>query len=79
MVKNCLIVFEMPGKISFLNQTEDIENLSFIKKPKILVVMELEFFLKNNPGQFLKSRFIGKKKTHLLAVAQAGLIFHLFW
>jgi hypothetical protein len=52
----------MPGKISFLNQTEDIENLSFIKKPKIVVVMELEIFLKNNPGQFLKSRFIGKKK-----------------
>ena len=78
MVKNCLIVFEMSAKISFLNQTEDLENLSFIKKPKILVVRKRKFFFKNNPGQFLKSRFFGKK-THLLAVAQAGLIFHLFW
>ena len=63
MVKNCLIVFEMSGKISFLNQTEDLENLSFIKKPKILVVRERKFFFKSNPGQFLKSRFIGKKSS----------------
>jgi len=46
MVKNCLIVFEMPEKISFSNQTEDLENLSSIKKPKSLVVREQEFFLK---------------------------------
>jgi uncharacterized pyridoxamine 5'-phosphate oxidase family protein len=45
MVKNCRMVFEMSGKISFLNQTEDLENLSFIKNPKILVVRETETFL----------------------------------
>ena len=46
MGNNCLIIFEMSGKISFLNQIEDLENLSFIKKPKILVVREAETFLK---------------------------------